>query len=79
MEHLLIIVTLFLLQSTGGMPKDRLVSFGGKIEGVIRFCSLVCEVMVYLLKSNSLTQEEVRNLPVIRKLGVSMCDMDSYS
>ncbi|KAJ7363433.1 hypothetical protein OS493_009587 [Desmophyllum pertusum] len=56
-------------QSTGGIPKDRLVSFGGKIEGVIRFCSLVCEVMVYLLKSNSLTQEEVRNLPVVRKLG----------
>ena len=63
---------LSLLQSLGGMSKDRLVSFGGKIESVVRFCSLVCEVMVYLLKSNSLAQEQVHTLPVIRKLGVSM-------
>lgn len=63
---------LSLLQSLGGMSKDRLVSFGGKIESVVRFCSLVCEVMVFFLKRNSLTQEQVRTLPVIRKLGVSM-------
>lgn len=63
---------LSLLQSLGGMSKDRLVSFGGKIESVVRFCSFVCEVMVYFLKRNSLTQEQVRTLPVIRKLGVSM-------
>lgn len=69
---MLYVVALSLLQYSGGMYKDRLVSFGGKIESVIRFCSLVCEVMVYLLKSNSLTQEEVINLPVIRKLGVSI-------
>ncbi len=65
-------MALSLLQYSGGMYKDRLVSFGGKIESVIRFCSLACEVMVYLLKSNSLTQEEVRNLAVIKKLEVSI-------
>ena len=54
------------------MSKERSVSFGGKIEGAVRFCSLACQVMVYFLKSKSLTQDEVRNLPVNRKLGVSV-------
>ena len=54
------------------MSKERLVSFGGRIEGLVRFCSFTCQVIVYVLKSNSLTQEEVRNLPVNRKLGVSV-------
>lgn len=63
---------LFLLQSLGGMSKDRLVTFRGKLESVVRFCSLVCQVMVLLLKSNSLTQEQLLTLPVNIKLGVSM-------
>ena len=53
------------------MAKERLVSFGGRIEGLVRFCCLACQVMVYLIKSNSLTQEEVKNLPVKKKIGVS--------
>ena len=53
------------------MSKERLVSFGGRVEGLVRFCCLACQGMVYLIKSNSLTQEEVRNLPVKKKLGVS--------
>ena len=43
------------------MYKDRLVSFGGKVEVVIRFCSFVSQVMVFSLKSNSLSQDEVRS------------------
>lgn len=69
------VVALSLLQYLGDMSKDRLVTF----EGVIRFCSLVCEVMIYLLKSNSLTQDEVRSLPVIRKFGVSIAEVLLYS
>ncbi|CAH3032263.1 unnamed protein product [Porites lobata] len=57
------------IQSSGGMSKERLVSFGGRIEGLVRFCCLACQVMVYLIKSNSLTQEEVENLPVKKKIG----------
>ena len=51
------------------MYKDRLVSFGGKVEVVIRFCSFVSQVMVFSLKSNSLSQDEVRSLP---EFGVSI-------
>ena len=54
------------------MYKDRLVSFGGKVEVVIRFCSFVSQVMVFSLKSNSLSQDEVRSLPVIREFEVSI-------
>ena len=54
------------------MYKDRLVSFGGKVESVIRFCSFVSQVMVFSLKSNSLSQDEVRSLPVMREFGVSI-------
>ena len=60
------------LKSSGGMYKDRLVSFGGKVEVVIRFCSFVSQVMVFSLKSNSLSQDEVRSLPVMREFGVSI-------
>ncbi|XP_066028150.1 serine-protein kinase ATM isoform X2 [Pocillopora verrucosa] len=56
-------------KSSGGMYKDRLVSFGGKVEVVIRFCSFVSQVMVFSLKSNSLSQDEVRSLPVMREFG----------
>ena len=54
------------------MYKDRLVSFGGKVEVVIRFCSFVSQVMVFSLKSNSLSQDEVRSQPVMREFGVSI-------
>ena len=54
------------------MHKDRLMSFGGKVEVVIRFCSFASQVMVFSLKSNSLSQDEVRSLPVIREFGVSI-------
>lgn len=60
------------LKSSGFMYKDRLVSFGGKVEVVIRFCSFVSQVMVFSLKSNSLSQDEVRSLPVMREFGVSI-------
>ena len=59
------------LQSSGTFSKERLVSFGAKIEGTVRFCRLVSQIMVYL-KNNSMTQEEVRQLSLNRKLGVSM-------
>lgn len=54
------------------MHKDRLMSFGGKVEVVIRFCSFVSQVVVFSLKSNSLSQDEVRSLPVIREFEVSI-------
>lgn len=54
------------------MSKERFVSFGTKIEGLVRFCSLACQVMVYFLKNNSFTEKEVRNLPINRTLGVSI-------
>ena len=53
------------------MSKERLPSF----EDVVRFCSLACHVMVYFLKTNSLTQDELRNLPLNRKLGVSIREL----
>ena len=60
------------LQSSGTFSKERLVSFGAKIEGTVRFCRLVSQIMVYFLKNNSMTQEEVKKLSLNRKLGVSM-------
>ncbi|XP_074626555.1 serine-protein kinase ATM-like isoform X2 [Acropora palmata] len=56
-------------QSSGTFSKERLVSFGAKIEGTVRFCRLVSKIMVYFLKNNSMTQEEVRQLSLSRKLG----------